>query len=137
MNFLEDSQEPDRTSETLPPTPPKAAHLIADFILEKKGEDLVVLDISSTAGHLADYVIIATARGQRQVQAMSEELMKHAKGAGIRRLSESGRSHGWWVLLDFGDVLVHIMQPEARRFYDLDALWADATTVRRGVDADI
>lgn len=113
------------------PTPVQAAHLVADVILEKKGEDLVVLDTSRTLGHLADFIVVATARNPRQVQAIAEEIMVRLKAAGVRRLSETGRGYGYWVLLDFGDVVVHVMQPEARRFYDLDALYADAPAVRR------
>jgi ribosome-associated protein len=90
--------------------------------------------VSRTSGHLADYLVVATARGKRQVQALAEEVMAQAKAAGANRLSETGRTYGWWVLIDFGDVVVHLMQPEARRFYDIDALYSDATVVRRSVD---
>ena len=116
------------------PSPTQLAHFIADIIFEKKGEECVVLDTSRTVGPLADYLIVATARGKRQVQALSEEIMDRAKAFGARRLSETGRAYGFWVLLDYGDVIVHLMQPEARRFYDIDALYSDAQVVRRSVD---
>ncbi|MAG58182.1 MAG: ribosome silencing factor [Planctomycetes bacterium] len=113
-------------------TTAQIAHKAADLILDKKGQDLVVLDISAmTSSSLADYLVIATGANKRQVQAIAEELDKQMKHAGVRRLSVTGRDYGWWVLVDLGDVLVHVMQEDARRFYDLESLWADAPIVRR------
>ncbi|MAB91584.1 MAG: ribosome silencing factor [Planctomycetes bacterium] len=112
-------------------TPAQVAHKAADIILDKKGEDLVVLDISGTATNLADYMVIGTGTNRRQVQAMAEAINLDMKAAGVRRLSVTGKEFGWWVLLDLGDVVVHVMQDDARRYYDIETLWADAPVVRR------
>jgi ribosome-associated protein len=118
-------------------TPTQTAHKVTDIIVDKKGRDVVVLDIGDTAGHLADYLVIATAGNRRQALAISEELDKAMKQAQVPKLSMTGRELGWWVLLDLGDVVVHIMQADARQHYDLEALWADSRVVRRveGEDA--
>ena len=79
-------------------------------------------------------MILASGTNKRQVQAMAEEISKDMKAVGRPALGISGREHGWWVLMDYGDVLVHLMQDDARRYYDLEALWADADIVRRGVE---
>lgn len=115
-------------------TPTAIANLAADIVLEKKGDELLVLDVSRCTD-LADYMVIATGTNKRQVQAMSEEIRKRVKARGLVPLNTSGADNGWWVLIDCGSVLVHLMQPEARRFYNLESLWADGLIVRRGIDA--
>jgi ribosome-associated protein len=116
------------------PSPAQVAHRAADIILEKKGSDLVVLDIQGCSD-LADYMVIATGTNKRQIQAMAQEIATSLKREGIFKRSSSGEDLGRWVLLDLGDVLVHLMQEEARRYYDLEALWADGIVVRRGIEA--
>jgi ribosome-associated protein len=112
----------------------QVAHLAADIILEKKGTDLVVVEISGCSD-LADYMVIATGKNRRHVQTMAEEIDLRMKKAAVSRLGTSGLENGWWVLLDLGTVIVHLMQEEARRYYDLEALWADAPVIRRGIEA--
>jgi ribosome-associated protein len=115
-------------------TPTLIANLAADIVIEKKGEELLVLDVSRCTD-LADYLVIASGTNKRQVQAMAEEIRKRVKARGLIPLNVSGTENGWWVLIDCGSVLVHLMQPEARRFYNLESLWADGLVVRRGIDA--
>jgi ribosome-associated protein len=114
-------------------SPAQTAHKIADLIVEKKGTELLVLDIGECSD-IADYMILASGTNKRQVQAMTEEISKDMKQCGHPAIGISGKTHGWWVLMDYGDVLVHVMQEDARRYYDLEALWADAQIVRRGVE---
>ncbi len=114
-------------------TPAQIAHRIADLILDKKGTELLVLDIADCSD-IADYMILACGTNKRQVQAMTAEISKEMKKEGCHAIGVSGKDHGWWVLMDFGDVLVHLMQEDARRYYDIEALWADAQVVRRGVE---
>jgi len=111
----------------------QVAHKIADIILDKKGHDLRVLDIRECSD-IGDYMVIASGANKRQVQAMASEISKDLKVFGLLPLGVNGKDHGWWVLMDYGDVLVHLMQDDARRYYDLEALWADAPVVRRGVE---
>ena len=112
-------------------TPAQIAHKAADIILDKKGKDLVVMDISGTSSNLADYMVIGTGTNRRQVQAMAAAINIDMKAAGVRRLSVTGKDFGWWVLLDLGDVVVHVMQDDARRYYGIETLWGDAPVVRR------
>jgi ribosome-associated protein len=119
------------TEKTEKLTPAQIAHKAADIILDKKGKDLVVLDISGTSSNLADYMVIGTGTNRRQVQAMAEAINIDMKAVGVRRLSITGKDFGWWVLLDLGDVVVHVMQDDARRYYDIETLWGDAPVVRR------
>lgn len=72
---------------------------------------------------IADYMIIATGTSQRQVGAMAEHLMEKLKAAGIRTAHVEGKTQGDWVLLDAGDVVVHLFRPEIRALYNLEKLW--------------
>ena len=114
-------------------SPAQIAHMIGDIIVDKKGSELLVLDLRECSD-IADYMILASGTNKRQVQAMAQEIAKDMKQAGRSVLGISGKEHGGWVLLDYGDVLVHLMQEDARRYYHLEALWADAQVVRRGVE---
>ena len=110
--------------------PAHIAHRAADIVLEKKGVDLLVLDLEDCSD-IASYMVIASGVNKRQVVAIAEAIVMEMKGEGHLPLGVSGRELGWWVLIDYGDVLVHVMQPDARRYYDLEALWADAPVIRR------
>lgn len=121
--------QPESTPHT-PMPPATLAHRIGDIILEKKGQDLVVLDIEKVTS-LGDYLVLATGSNRRQVMMMAKEIQAEMKSAGKLTLGHEGMEQGWWVLLDFGEVIVHLMQQEAREFYDLEVLWADGEVIRR------
>ncbi|MCB9833703.1 MAG: ribosome silencing factor [Planctomycetes bacterium] len=112
------------------PSPATLAHEIGDLILDKKGVDLQVIDIESVST-IADFLVIATGASSRQVVAIAKEIEARVKAGGGRVVNEAGMEDGWWVLLDLGDVIVHLMQDDARRYYDLENLWADGNVVRR------
>lgn len=78
---------------------------------------------------VADYLVIASGNSRPQVRAMYEEIHARTKAAGVRHARAEGFELGWWILLDFGDVVVHLMQPESREYYDLEGLNADAKEV--------
>jgi ribosome-associated protein len=118
------------TQTSFATSPATMAHRIGDVIIEKKGQDLVVIEIGKISS-LADYLVIATIENSRQLQAIARELDEMVKKEGGSRLGDEGRDQGWWVLLDFGDVVVHLMQEDAREFYDIEALWSDGDVVRR------
>lgn len=112
-----------------PPAPSTAwARKLAGAILEKKGSDLRLLRVDSLVDY-ADFFIFATASNRRQVQAIAESVEKLAKNSG-RAVRTEGFVSGWWVIVDSGGVVIHIFQPEAREFYDLDHLWADAKSLK-------
>jgi ribosome-associated protein len=123
-------------ASTRRPTPEEAADLAIDVILDRKGSDVLQLDISRCSD-LADSMVICSARSARQAQAIAHHLGDRLKQAGLKRLSVAGLELGSWVVLDYGDFFVHVMLDEARRFYDLEALWADGVVVRREAGAAV
>lgn len=118
------------SSEAINTSPAARAHRIGDVILDKKGHDLVVIEVDKVSS-LTDYLVVATVDNSRQLQAIAAEIETKMKGENAPRLGVEGVEQGWWVLLDFGDVIVHLMQEEARRYYDIEQLWADGDVVRR------
>lgn len=97
--------------------------------LEKRGENLVVLDIKRLSG-FTDYFVICTAQSDRQAQAIADSVQSHIKTQfNLRPLSTEGYSEGRWILLDFGAFVVHVFQDALRDYYRLDLLWADAVKI--------
>jgi ribosome-associated protein len=96
---------------------------------DKKAYDIKVLDLRQIAS-FTEFFIIASGSNQRQVQAISDEINEQLKKQlGSRAIRIEGYSGGEWVLLDYGDFIVHIFDKEAREFYDLERLWLDAGRV--------
>ncbi|HEY2867331.1 MAG TPA: ribosome silencing factor [Pyrinomonadaceae bacterium] len=96
---------------------------------EKKATDMVVLDLRQIAS-FAEYFIIASGANQRQVQAVSDEIAEQVKKQlGTRPIRIEGYNTAEWVLMDYGDFIVHIFNKDAREFYDLERLWRDAGKV--------
>lgn len=96
---------------------------------EKKATGVVVLDLRQIAS-FAEYFIIASGANQRQVQAVADEIEEQLKGHhGMRPIRVEGYTTAEWVLMDYGDFIVHIFNKEAREFYDLERLWRDAVRV--------
>ena len=98
---------------------------------DKKADNPVVLDVRGLSG-VADYFVVLSAESDRQAAAVADAVDDRVTAMGAHRLGAEGRSGGGWVLLDFGDVVVHVMSAEARGFYDLEGLWADAPRVPVG-----
>src|SRR5512137_350748 len=95
---------------------------------DKKAENPVILDVRGLSG-VADYFVVLSADSDRQAGAVADAVDERLSALGAQRLGAEGRSGGGWVLLDFGDVVIHVMSPDARGFYDLEGLWADAPRV--------
>ena len=96
-----------------------------------QAEDILLLDISKAAS-FADFFVIATAGSDRQLSAILEEIDKQIrKGERVSTMGREGESASGWVLLDYGDVIVHLFSPEEREYYDLESLWATAVPVVR------
>jgi len=93
--------------------------------LEKKASDPVLLDVHDLTSY-ADYFIICSGGSTRQVQAMTDWIVKQARMLGEHPLSVEGQTSGKWVLLDFNNVVMHIFYEPVRGFYDLEGLWTDA-----------
>lgn len=97
---------------------------------ERQAENILLLDVREVT-ILADYFVICTANSERQIKALSGDLSKQLKGEVGRPLSTEGESASGWVLLDYGDVVVHLFLSQTREFYSLEDLWRDAQTVVR------
>jgi len=89
---------------------------------DDKAEDLVVIDLSGKTT-IADYMVVATGRSQRHVGAMSDHLVEKLKKAGLRSVPAEGVPQCDWVLLDAGDVIVHLFRPDVRAFYNIEKMW--------------
>ena len=111
------------------PEPRELALLAAEAAAEKKAEDLMVIDVAETLVITA-YFVLATGRTDRQVRTIADEVEKVLRErAGVKPLGREGERDARWVLLDFGDVVVHVFQPDEREFYRLEKLWSDAPRV--------
>lgn len=95
---------------------------------EKKGEDICIIDIAGISV-LADYFIIANGSSESQVQAMVDNVEEEMHKAGYSLKQREGYGSGNWVLLDFGDVIVHVFDKENRLFYDLERIWRDGKNI--------
>jgi ribosome-associated protein len=92
---------------------------------EKKALEMVVLDLRDVAS-FTDYFVIASGTNERQVKAISDEVFERLKKAGTPAARVEGRQTAEWILLDYGDFIVHVFDDKARRFYDLERLWREA-----------
>ena len=90
--------------------------------------DVVVLDVRRLTSY-TDVFIIASGRSNRQVSAIGQHILTEMKKQGVQAFSFDGMEEGKWVLIDYGDVIIHVFYEETRRFYDLDGLWADARRI--------
>jgi ribosome-associated protein len=88
-------------------------------------EDVTTIDLQGKSS-IADYFVIASGRSQRQVTALAERVLKALKENGYGRCSAEGLRLGDWVLIDAGDVIVHLFRPEVRSYYNLEKMWGDA-----------
>jgi ribosome-associated protein len=107
----------------------EAALLCVKAALDKKAYDLVLLEVGKLTS-LADYFLICTGRSDTQVQAICQSIEETMKGTGQSPLAVEGYQHGQWIVLDYGDVVVHTFFEPVREFYDLERLWAKAPRVR-------
>ena len=102
--------------------------LFVKAVLGKKAESVVVLDVRGLTS-IADAFIICSGRSNRQVSAVADHVERALKQEGIRPLSVEGRKEGHWVLMDYGQVIIHVFYTETRTFYDLEGLWVDAKRI--------
>ncbi|HZK33882.1 MAG TPA: ribosome silencing factor [Bacillota bacterium] len=108
----------------------KTSKIIAEEIVgmldDKKAADVVILDISRLTV-IADYFVIGSGRTESQVKGLYDEVNKRMSDKGIEpRHIDGGRRDGRWIVLDYGDVIVHLFHKEEREFYNIERLWADA-----------
>ena len=98
---------------------------IAVSAIEKKAVGIEILDVAGRVDY-ADFLVLMSGRSDRQVGALAQAIEEAVKKKGKRALSVEGMPHASWVLMDFGDVVVHVFQEDARNLYDIEGLWMDA-----------
>jgi ribosome-associated protein len=115
------------------------AVLCARLAHEKKAENVLVLEVASFV-YFADYFVIVTVSNRRQGQAVAEAIEESLEARGLRCLHAHGLETGRWIVQDFGSIVVHLFEPEARAYYDFDRLWTDAPRIAwkaRGREAGV
>lgn len=113
-------QSPDNATEML--------QIAAEAAESKGGEDLVALNVSEPLP-LVDIFLLVTGNSERNVAAIADEIEEKLHGAGHSRVRREGRGESRWVLLDFGDLIVHVFHSEERAYYGLERLWKDCPVV--------
>jgi len=98
---------------------------ISTILEDLKAEDIVSLNVKNKSS-VTDMMIIASGRSTRHVKSISDNIIKKLKKIKIKPLGIEGYSKSEWILIDFGDVLVHVMHPETREFYSLEKLWDES-----------
>ncbi len=99
--------------------------MAADVLAHKNASDIVLLSVGEAMG-ITDVFVIATGRSRPHIQSLAQDLKKQLGEKGRHRLGEEGLATAEWVLLDYGDFVVHIFSPEHRLYYGLERLWGDA-----------
>jgi ribosome-associated protein len=103
------------------------ADIVINAIYEKKGEQVVKIDMRPINSPIADFFIVCQGSNRTQVEAIADSIdLEVMKAIGLRPSHLEGRENAEWMLIDYFDVVVHIFQPETRNFYKLESLWADA-----------
>lgn len=97
-------------------------NLVLDALDGMKAKNITTLDVSEMTS-MADTMVIASGNSTRHVKSVADDVIEQAKKAGFMPLGTEGTEVGEWVLVDLGDVIVHVMQPAAREYYDLERLW--------------
>ena len=104
---------------------------MVDALEDIKAIDIRILDVKGKSS-ITDVMVIASGNTARQVKALSDNVVVKAKQAGVKPLGVEGEQQGEWALVDLGDVVVHIMQPSIRDFYNLEKLWGDESPKTSG-----
>lgn len=121
-----------KKADTTPSTPDISGQNAADRVLElvmetlddSKAEDIVSIDIQGKSA-LADYMVVASGRSHRHVSAVADHVLRALKDGGYGTAKVEGLSSADWVLIDAGDVIIHIFRPEVRDFYALEKMWQE------------
>lgn len=119
--------KPKKVKTEVPVFEGKIEELIIQSLIEKKGEQIVCIDLKAMQHVLFDYFIICTGNSKPHVETLSDFVQETTKRyADIRPSYVEGRTNNEWILLDYFNIIVHIFQPEVRNFYNIESLWSDA-----------
>ncbi len=105
------------------------ARRAGELALDKKGEDVLIMEIGSVSPSIAEYFVLVTGHTKEHLQAISDHIEENLD---LKLHHVEGYETGRWVLLDYLDIVVHIMTPEAREYYSLEFIWADAPSFKIG-----
>ena len=111
------------------PSPAELRDLIVASLDDRKGRSILALDVTKLTD-VTDFMVLASGTSARHVRALVDSLRETARRCAVHVLGVEGEDTGAWVLVDLGDVVVHVMQAETRAFYDLERLWGEAGEVR-------
>lgn len=100
----------------------KVLKFVETYLDDDKAEDIVVIDLEGKT-EIADYLVVATGTSQRHVGAMTDHIQRNLKTQGVKGIAVEGTPQCDWVLIDAGDVIVHLFRPEVRDFYNLEKIW--------------
>jgi ribosome-associated protein len=112
------------------PDAEETLRLVLARIDDMKAEDTVTIDLAGKSS-LADYMVVTSGRSNRQVGAIADRMLEDLHKAGIRQVRVEGMPHCDWVLIDAGDVIVHVFRPEVRAFYQLEKMWTSRSQGRQ------
>ncbi|CAN7287939.1 ribosome silencing factor [Pararhizobium sp. LjRoot238] len=112
-------QSPDRSDEAAA----RALHLVLSSLEDSKAEDTVTINIAGKSA-LGDYMVVVSGRSNRHVMAIADHLMTDLKDEGYGNARVEGMETGDWVLIDSGDIIIHVFRPEIREFYNIEKMWA-------------
>lgn len=122
MNQVVDERSPTITHAENLPSVEKVLNLVETTLDDDKAEQTVVVELAGKT-EIADYLVIASGTSQRHVGAMADHLQRGMKGLGVKGVAVEGLNQCDWVLIDAGDVIVHLFRPEVREFYNLEKIW--------------
>jgi ribosome-associated protein len=120
---LEGAEAPDEQALAL-------ARRVVDLASDKKAADIALLEIGALTT-LADYFVICSGSSERQLGAIADGITEGLRDEGIKPIGREGSANAHWLLIDYGSVIVHVMAPPEREFYQLERLWADAPLLLR------
>ena len=115
-------RKPERVSKS-GPSAKEILRIVLARLEDMKAEDSVTIDLSGKSS-IGDYMVVTSGRSQRHVGAVAEHVVKDLKAAGVSGIRVEGLRQGDWVLIDAGDVIVHVFRPEVRDFYSLEKMWS-------------
>ena len=124
LSRLDDPRRQAARERTRTGDPEATARRAAAAALEKKAGDVVLIDLRKQSSY-ADFLVVCSGTNERQLEAIAEGVDKALREAGDKPLGTEGARGGRWVLLDFGDVVVHVFSEDERAYYDLEGLWSD------------
>jgi len=104
--------------------------LVQASLDDDKAEEVAVIELAGKS-NIADFMVVASGRSSRQVGAMAQHLREKLKGAGVTGISVEGAARADWVLIDGGDIIVHLFRPEVRAFYSLEKMWGEELSAER------